>query len=154
MCGSKNADAGLQLINTLLQEGYDIQEFLIGLTEHLRNVYIAHHSPQMYLVEASDETKAKYQQTAPIFSRDDLMRMLHMVSEAQVKLKDAHQPRIQFEIALLKLIHMERSENLNKLLEEIDALKKNSSFLEKPESPTHSEVISAYIPKDAITKLS
>lgn len=150
----KNADAGLQLINTLLQEGYDIQEFLIGLTEHLRNVYIAHHSPQMYLVEASDETKAKYQQTAPIFSRDDLMRMLHMVSEAQVKLKDAHQPRIQFEIALLKLIHMERSENLNKLLEEIDALKKNSSFLEKPESPTHSEVTSASIPKDAITQNS
>ena len=82
------------------------------------------------------------------------MRMLHMVSEAQVKLKDAHQPRIQFEIALLKLIHMERSENLNKLLEEIDALKKNSSFLEKPESSTHSRVISAPIPKDAITQNS
>ncbi|MFV1883886.1 MAG: DNA polymerase III subunit gamma/tau [Balneola sp.] len=120
-----DADQGLELINTLLQEGYDIQEFLIGLTEHLRNLYIAHHSEKMYLVEASEETKAKYKTTSSDFSRDDLMRMLHIVSEAQIKLKDAHQPRIQFEITLLKLIHMERSENLSKLLGELEDLKKN-----------------------------
>lgn len=120
-----DADTGLVLINTLLQEGYDIQEFLIGLTEHLRNLYIAHHSPQLYLVEASEETKSKYSSTAKDFSRDDLMRMLHIVSEAQIKLKDASQPRIQFEITLLKLIHMERTENLSKLLSELENLKKN-----------------------------
>jgi len=124
----RNADEGLQLINILLQEGYDIQEFLIGLTEHLRNLYIAHHSPQMFLVEASRDTKVRYQQSANDFSRDDLMRMLHVVSEAQIKLKDANQPRIQFEITLLKLIHMEKSENLAKLLTEIDELKKKPSF--------------------------
>lgn len=124
---TKNANSGLQLINTLLQEGYDIQEFLIGLTEHLRNLYIAHHSTQMYLVEASEETKAKYVQTSTDFSRDDLMRMLHIVSEAQIKLKDANQPRIQFEITLLKLIHMEKTEQLNTLLAEIDALKKKTN---------------------------
>ncbi len=123
------ADKGLELINTLLQEGYDIQEFLIGLTEHLRNLYIAHHSDQLYLVEASEETKAKYKQSAPDFSSDDLMRMLHIVSEAQIKIKDASQPRIQFEITLLKLIHMERSENLRKLLADLEEVKKNSKNL-------------------------
>lgn len=138
-----NADNGLELINTLLQEGYDIQEFLIGLTEHLRNLYIAHHSPQLYLVEASEETKAKYTSTAEEFSRDDLMRMLHIVSEAQIKLKDASQPRIQFEITLLKLIHMERSENLGKLLAELEGLKKNFKNLEvKEEAKDKSERIS------------
>ncbi|WP_421773437.1 DNA polymerase III subunit gamma/tau [Gracilimonas sp.] len=121
-----DADKGLELINTLLQEGYDIQEYLIGLTEHLRNLYIAHHSEQLYLVEASEETKKRYQQTAKDFSRDDLMRMLHIISEAQIKLKDASQPRIQFEITLLKLIHMERSEQLSELLAGLEELKKNS----------------------------
>ncbi len=124
---SRDADAGLELINTLLQEGYDIQEFLIGLTEHLRNLYIAHHSPKLYLVEASEETKKKYQSTSNDFSRDDLMRMLHLVSEAQIKLKDAHQPRIQFEITLLKLIHMEKTEQLAQLLTELEELKKKFS---------------------------
>jgi len=130
-----DADQGLELINTLLQEGYDIQEFLIGLTEHLRNLYIAHHSKQLYMVEASEETKSKYKQFASDFSRDDLMRMLHLVSEAQIKIKDANQPRIQFEITLLKLIHMERSESLAKLLSDLEEVKKNSKNLASLSSP-------------------
>lgn len=146
-----DSNAGLELINTLLQEGYDIQEFLIGLTEHLRNLYIAHHSPQLYLVEASEETKNKYKETAPGFSRDDLMRMLHIVSDAQIKLKDASQPRIQFEITLLKLIHMERSENLSKLLSEIDALKKNSENLGSVPAPVQSNGVSKPEPVEKVT---
>ena len=130
-----DADQGLELINTLLQEGYDIQEFLIGLTEHLRNLYIAHHSKQLYMVEASEETKSKYKQFASDFSRDDLMRMLHLVSEAQTKIKDANQPRIQFEITLLKLIHMERSESLAKLLSDLEEVKKNSKNLASLSTP-------------------
>ncbi|MEX0608660.1 MAG: DNA polymerase III subunit gamma/tau [Balneolaceae bacterium] len=134
---ANDADKGLELINTLLQEGYDIQEYLIGLTEHLRNLYIAHHSEKLYLVEASEETKNRYKTSAPDFSRDDLMRMLHIVSEAQIKLKDASQPRIQFEITLLKLIHMERTEQLSKLLSELDDLKKNSKNHLNGSAPTN-----------------
>ncbi|MEX2477216.1 MAG: DNA polymerase III subunit gamma/tau [Gracilimonas sp.] len=148
-CVKENdADAGLDLINTLLQEGYDIQEYLIGLTEHLRNLYIAHESSKLYLVEESEETKKRYLQSAKDFSRDDLMRMLHIISEAQIKLKDASQPRIQFEITLLKLIHMNRTEQLSELLAGLEELKKNSgSFVstskngsaEKPSKPTEED---------------
>lgn len=122
-----NATTGLQLISELLQEGYDIQEFLVGLTEHLRNMYVARNSEKMYMVEASQRMKKRYKETADAFSEDDLMRMLHIVSEAQYKIKEAHQPKIQFEITLLKLIHMERSQKLNTLLNELEQLKKKSS---------------------------
>ncbi|WP_138430863.1 DNA polymerase III subunit gamma/tau [Fodinibius saliphilus] len=121
---SKNASQGLELINDLLQEGYDIQEYLVGLTEHLRNLYVAKSSAKMHLVEASPDTKKRYQKASKTFSEDDLMRMLHIVSEAQYKIKEAHQPKIQFEITLLKLIHMERTQNLNKLLSGLEDLKK------------------------------
>ncbi|MDR8391331.1 DNA polymerase III subunit gamma/tau [Aliifodinibius sp. S!AR15-10] len=124
---SHDAGSGLELINELLQEGHDIQEFLVGLLEHLRNLYVAKNSEKMHLVEASAETKKRYQQAAGPFSQDDLMRMMHLVSEAQYKIKEAQQPHIQFELTLLKLIHMERSENLNTLLSELDALKKKLS---------------------------
>lgn len=120
----QDAGQGLDFINELLQEGYDIQEFLVGLTEHLRNIYVAKKSAKMHLVEASPETKKRYQKAAEAFSEDDLMRMLHIVSEAQFKIKEAHQPKIQFEITLLKLIHMERTQNLNTLLSELEQLKK------------------------------
>lgn len=125
-----DANTGLELINELLQEGYDIQEFLIGLTEHLRNLYVAKNSAKMHLVEASGETKKRYRQAAGVYSQDDLMRMMHIVSEAQIKIKEAHQPRIRFEITLLKLIHMERSRNLNVLLNELEDLKKKLSNIQ------------------------
>jgi len=120
----QDASEGLELIDELLQEGYDIQEYLVGLTEHLRNLYVAKNSEKMHLVEASPDTKKRYRKSAKDFSEDDLMRMLHIVSEAQYKIKEAHQPKIQLEITLLKLIHMERTENLNTLISELKELKK------------------------------
>lgn len=127
-----DATRGLQLIDELLQEGYDIQEFLVGLTEHLRNLYVAKNSESMHLVEASNTIKSRYKQAADTFDEDDLMRMLHIVSEAQFKIKEAHQPKIQFEITLLKLIHMERSKKLNALIDELEHLKKNGSPQQSP----------------------
>ncbi|WP_441001247.1 DNA polymerase III subunit gamma/tau [Fodinibius sp. SL11] len=121
---AQDASRGLELINELLQEGYDIQEYLVGLTEHLRNLYVAKSSEQMHLVEASPDTKKRYREASKVFTEDDLMRMLHVVSEAQYKIKEAHQPKIQFEITLLKLIHMERTPKLNTLLTELEQLKK------------------------------
>lgn len=124
---NRDSGGGLELINELLQEGYDIQEFLIGLTEHLRNLYVAKNSSGMHLVEATDDTKKRYKKASEAFSEDDLMRMLHIVNEAQYKIKETHQPKILFEITLLKLIHMERTSNLNKLLSELEDLKKKLS---------------------------
>ncbi|MEL7833379.1 DNA polymerase III subunit gamma/tau [Fodinibius sp. Rm-B-1B1-1] len=133
---AQDSSRGLELINDLLQEGYDIQEYLVGLTEHLRNLYVAKSSEQMHLVEASPDTKKRYRESSKAFSEDDLMRMLHIVSEAQYKIKEAHQPKIQFEITLLKLIHMERSQKLNTLLTELEGLKKKLNNSELPASDT------------------
>ncbi|NIT60521.1 MAG: DNA polymerase III subunit gamma/tau, partial [Aliifodinibius sp.] len=134
---AQDASHGLELINDLLQEGYDIQEYLVGLTEHLRNLYVAKSSDQMHLVEASPDTKKRYRESSKVFTEDDLMRMLHIVSEAQYKIKEAHQPKIQFEITLLKLIHMERTQKLNTLLAELEQVKKK---LNNSELPSSSEI--------------
>jgi DNA polymerase-3 subunit gamma/tau len=134
---AQDASHGLELINDLLQEGYDIQEYLVGLTEHLRNLYVAKSSDQMHLVEVSPDTKKRYRESSKVFTEDDLMRMLHIVSEAQYKIKEAHQPKIQFEITLLKLIHMERTQKLNTLLAELEQVKKK---LNNSELPSSSEI--------------
>lgn len=139
-----DADGALLLIDQLMQDGYDIQEFLVGLTEHLRNLYIARSTQKVDLIEATGETKARYKEAAEVFSRDDLMRMLHIVSEAQYKIREAHQPRIQFEITLLKLIHMSKSEQLSELINELKAVKKKP-LKTTPESQAQS-------PKDSSTQ--
>jgi len=131
----QDAKTGLELINRLIKNGVDIQEFLVSLTEHLRNLYVARQSDQMYLVEATAETKDRYKSAAEHFTDEELMRMLHLVSEAQVKIRDVQQPRVHFEILMLKLIHMSRTKELNKLISGLEQLKKNgSSQIEIPKS--------------------
>jgi len=124
----KNSDTGLQLVNDLIQGGVDIQEFLAALTEHLRNLYVALNSERMYLVDATAETKQRYRKSSEAFEAEDLMRMLHMVSEAQMKMRDVQQPRVHFEILLLKLVHMNRSRELDSLINDLIQLKKNGGI--------------------------
>ncbi|PWN07676.1 DNA polymerase III subunit gamma/tau [Rhodohalobacter mucosus] len=118
---------GLRLIDQLMKEGADIQEYLVSLTEHIRNLYVASQGNQMHLVEATPDTKQRYKEGAKPFSEEDLMRMLHMVSEAQVKIKDVQQPRVHFEILMLKMIHMGRTPELRKILQGLDDIKKNGA---------------------------
>lgn len=123
---NKDADTGLKLTDSLLKGGVDIQEFLAALTNHFRNLYVAKNSERMYLVDATAETRARYRKTSEAFTEEDLMRMMHMVSEAQIKIKDVQQPRVHFEILMLKLIHMNRSRELNELLTELKEVKKKN----------------------------
>lgn len=124
---ARNSLEGLTLIRGLLQAGTDIQEFLGSLTEHIRNLYVAHSSKRLHLLEATEETRKRYARQAGDYSENDLMQMLHLVSEAQLKLKEAQQPGVHFEILMLKLIHMSHSKELDTLLFELQDLKKNSS---------------------------
>jgi len=125
---TKDSSRGLQLVNSLMQGGVDIQEFMAALTEHLRNLYVALSSERMHLVDATRDMKIRYKEASKSFEEEDLMRMLHMVSEAQVKIKDVQQPRVHFEILLLKLVHMNRSRELNSLVNELRQLKKNGKI--------------------------
>lgn len=136
---NQNAEQGLLLIDQLLKDGVDILEFLVSLTSHFRNLYVAHQDKQMHLVEATPETKQRYQKTAQLFTEDDLLRMLHIVSDAQSKIRDVQQPRVHFEILMLKLVHMSRIKNLQTLLDEAAQLKKKSNNRVTTESSDQKE---------------
>jgi DNA polymerase III subunit gamma/tau len=120
----RDTTRAMQIVDELLLEGHDIQEFLIALTEHLRNLYLARDAASAGLIEATDEELGQMRKAASDFSEQDLLRMLHLVNEAQFKVREAQQPRIQLEITVLRLVTMDRSESLNELLSEIRDLKK------------------------------
>ena len=102
----RDAMAGLELLDSLLRSGTDMQEFLGSLNEHFRNLYVAAVSSGQHLIEATEETKGRYKEHAQNFTPEDLLRCMHQVSDCQIKVREARQPRIQLELMLLKLIHM------------------------------------------------
>ncbi len=113
---AQDTPAGMILLDDLLLQGHDLQEILGGLMELLRNLYLARDQKNLYLIEVTEETMVRYRKVTQRFSADDLLRMLHLVGEAQVRVRDATQPRIVVEVLWMKLLRMPRTEGLQELL--------------------------------------
>jgi len=125
---AKDTTGGLTMVQNLLRDGIDIQEFLVSLTEHLRNLYVAVQTDRLSLIDATPETRTRYKAMAGSFSEEDLLRMMHITGEAQIRIRDVQQPRVHFEMMVLKLMHMHRSAELSELLRALDDIKKNGSI--------------------------
>ena len=112
----------LRLVDGLARRGYDLQEFLAGLAEHVRGLYVAVSTGSADLVEADDATRARYLAAAEAFAEGDLLRMLMVIDEAEREIKQSPQPRLKLELALLQLAALERTADLRALLEKLDRL--------------------------------
>lgn len=125
----KDAASAMRIVHELLLQGHDIQEFLVTLTEHIRNMYFSRfESTEGTLLEVPEEEKDRLRKSSTDFTEQDLLRMLHLTSEAQVKIRDSQQPRVLLEITILKLVTMDRSEGLSTLLAELRELKKKTDL--------------------------
>lgn len=125
----KDARAGMAQLHHLLLIGNDIQEFLSALTGHLRNLYLSKDTQNLFLIEASRETKEQYQKQSDSFSEDDLLRMMYITHEAQFSIRNAQQPRTHLEITLLKLFHMTRTDGFEKLIRKLDTLDEKANHM-------------------------
>jgi len=116
--GIRQQDAAsvLRTLDDLLVNGNDLQELLVSFTEILRNLYMVKDAKTLYLVEVTDDTLRRLKETAAAFSEEDILRMMHLVTETQFKIREAPQPRVQTELMLLKLATMPKAEGLNALL--------------------------------------
>jgi DNA polymerase-3 subunit gamma/tau len=123
MVQTRDAHGGLHYLAELIMQGYDLQEFLVELLEHLRNLYLGKSSVNVALIEATEVTRQRYVSQAAAFTEEDLLRMMHIVSEGQLRLREAAQPRLFFELTILKLLQLPRVDALRTLIAEVEAMK-------------------------------
>jgi len=112
----------LELVRDVVRSGYDLQEFLSGLAEHLRNLLVAHSLGEEALEEVAASTRTQYGAEASRFGEADLLRLLTIAGDAQDNVKNSPQPRLKLETTLLKMAQMRRAADLNAVLETVDRL--------------------------------
>jgi len=112
----------IHLVDTVVRAGYDLQEFLDGLAEHLRNLLVALTMPDTDLIEAPAATRQRYLDESRYFAEQDLLRLLMIVDEAEEALKSSRQPRLRLEMALLKMAALNRAADLREALAKLDRL--------------------------------
>ena len=129
---TQNTAGMLKLVRHVVRSGYDLQEVLVGLAEHLRNLLVGHSLGGDALEEVAASTRTRYAKEAERFEEADLLRLLTMAGEAEDEVKQSPQPRLKLETTLLKMAQLRRSADLREVLEKIDRLEQRADEGELP----------------------
>jgi len=131
---------GINLVDRIIKEGYDFIEFLSGLLEHFRNIYILKFTNSKELIKVSEIEYEKLQGLSKSFPEEDLFKSIHLTAEYIYRIRRSTQPDIDFEFLVIKLIKMPTSKSVTEIIKNISAGetqdgKKNNSSQKKIELP-------------------
>lgn len=124
----------LELVRHVVRSGYDLQEVLVGLAEHLRNLLVARSLGGDALEEVAESTRDRYAEQADRFEEADLLRLLTLAGEAEDDLKQSAQPRLTLETTLLNMVQLRGSADLREVLQKIDRLEEMAEEGELPDT--------------------
>jgi len=122
---SRDKKATFAYVAEMMDGGIDIQEYIAGLIEHLRNLLFAATTQSGMLIETTQFYRDKYLAESKKFTEQDILRLLHIAIESEKDLRFAQQPRVHLEFALLRMTSLAESIDLRQLLNEIEEQKKN-----------------------------
>lgn len=91
------------VLNEVLQKGFDAGHFVIGMSQHLRDVLMSKDVATIALIETSDAIRKQYQQQAAACAAPWLFQALDILNTCDVQYRTAKNKRLTVELALIKL---------------------------------------------------
>jgi DNA polymerase-3 subunit gamma/tau len=155
----KNTHDLIHLSHEVITSGHDLNDFLLQLEEHFRNLLVARTTGNADLIDAADVHKEKYLNQKDLFTEDQLIKAMNMIAEYEPRIRVSSHPELLFELLLLKMLKIPDLISLDKVLAFITALKKaggkfeiDSELLnrvpgELPSTPTRKKAKSIQAPE-------
>jgi DNA polymerase-3 subunit gamma/tau len=118
---AEDVAAAITLADTVVEGGFDLRVVLRELARLMRDLMVVKVDPARLEDPeiAAESERARLTSLAARYSREDLMRAFDLLSQAEFDMKNSSQPRHQFEMALVKWIHLR---NLTPLTDIISGL--------------------------------
>jgi len=138
-------------LNELAQNGKDLGRLLSDLLNHFRNLLIFQVSRgDLNLLEASETEVAALKEQTPLANTESLTRILEVLADSELRLRDAASKRILLEVALLKAIEARQAISLDSVLKQLNSLRGGQGGTGfQPVSPTANSPVNAPAPKPA-----
>ena len=119
--------AALAGLNELAQNGKDFGRLLSDLLNHFRNLLIFQVSRgDLNLLEVSETEIAALKEQSALANTESLTRILEVLSDSEMRLRDAASKRILLEVALLKAIEARQAISLDSVLKQLNSLRGGS----------------------------
>jgi DNA polymerase-3 subunit gamma/tau len=113
----------LLTFDEILKKGFDGHNFIVGLSEHLRDLMVCKDPETVSLIQVSESARARYLQQSELTSVSFLLSALNICNQCDINFKSSRNQRLHVELALMKLSKLPQAISLAALAQE-DSKKK------------------------------
>jgi DNA polymerase-3 subunit gamma/tau len=114
----------LRQLNDLASHGKDLGRLLSDLLNHFRNLLIFQVSKgDLTMLEISEAEAAALKEQSTMASAEGLTRIMEVLAEAEMRMRDAASKKILVEVALLKAIEARSAVSIDTLLKQLQGLR-------------------------------
>ena len=101
----------LLYIEDVLSKGFELDTLLEGLSQHIRNLWVCIHPKTIDLLEHSNDIKEKYKNQSKLYQESTYLNLLQILSDAENAVKHSRNKRLVVELALLKMVYLDKLTN-------------------------------------------
>jgi DNA polymerase-3 subunit gamma/tau len=119
-----NIQAALRQLSEFAQGGKDLGRLLGDLLNHFRNLLIFQVSRgDLGMIEVSEAAAAVLKQQSALVNTESLTRILEVLTDSEIRLRDATSKKVLLEVTLLKLIEARNASSLDAVLKQLVQLR-------------------------------
>lgn len=108
----------LLIFDEILKKGFDGHNFIVGLSEHFRDLMVCKDPATVELLQVSDSAKERYLAQAGKVQLSFLLSGLNVCNQADIHYKSSKNQRLHVELALMKLSQLSHAISLAALAQE------------------------------------
>ncbi len=117
-------ESALRQLNDLANHGKDLGRLLADLLNHFRNLLIFQVSGgDLKMLEVSEAEAVALKAQSEMLGAEGLTRIMEVLAEAEMRLRDAASKKILIEVALLKAIEARSAVSVDALLKQLQNLR-------------------------------
>jgi DNA polymerase III subunit gamma/tau len=103
---AEDVSQALLTFDEILRHGFDGHNFIVGLSEHFRNLLVSKDTKTVQLLQVSETVQKRYIGQANEISKSFLLSALNLASQCDINYKSAKNQRLHVELALMKMAHI------------------------------------------------
>jgi len=108
----------LLIFDEILKKGFDGHNFIVGLSEHFRDLMVCKDAATVELLQVSDSAKERYLAQAGKVQLSFLLSALNVCNQTDIYYKSSKNQRLHVELALMKLAQLPHAISLAALAQD------------------------------------
>jgi len=131
----------LLIFNEILNNGFDGNHFITGLSSHLRDVLVSKDPQTISLLEVGADIGERYKEQAKLCSQEFLFQGLKISNDCDIEYRLSKNKRLLVELALIRLCQLTDEKKKSLLIDELPAPIQKVSITPVPVVSTPVKVI-------------